>query len=469
MSASNQKASNPRHNWLPAAIPADARRFRVTDVKLAATLAQAGGKLVQDAPDVDIVDHENALGDDAPFAIVSLGIVPREGGARLLRPIRRLAHSLGLRMRAARSRRYLRRRGYPTSWVVLWEWEHTVRVPSLRPRRDLGWRERLPLNALVVGSRRGRPATVLDASLAGASQRLGTELDAEWPLATQSGLVVLAHESVLRVAVGPSGSLLQRQRDVLKSLRHSSTDPRVLSRSPSILGYGDTELGTWSLEQRLPGSPARPELSDGLLAECVDFLLALHETGDNSTPTNYPSRDAQIVARAAGQKWAALVLWLGDRIDEALREIPRVFAHGDFWSRNLLVRDGSLVGVVDWDNGGPGRLPFLDLIQLRVNMVRAGTKQFLGPAVVEYLLPWAAGGGDEVTSDYASRIGVELSSSLLESLVIAHWLDRVGHEIESHADRVERPVWMHRNIELVLQGIVDAAVLRPPVAELTSH
>ena len=440
----------------------------MTDPDLGETLTHAGGAVVQEGADAEIAGSEDALSGDAPYVVVTLGRVPHEGGSRILRVARRTLRSLRLRAQAARSRRSVQRRGYPTTWTILWEWEHAVRVPSLQPRTELGWREHLPLNALVVGSRRDRPPTVLDASLAGAAEQVGAPLEAAWPVATQAGLVTIAPEGVLRVAVGPAARLLERQREVLTTLAGEATDETVSTRAPAILAHGKTALGTWTLEQRLPGSSAPPGLSDRLLDDCVDFLLALHKTGDNSTPAGAPSRQAEVVARAALQERAALVRWLGERAEEVLAGIPRVFAHGDFWSQNLLVQDNHLAGVVDWDNGGPGRLPFLDLIQLRINMVRAGTKQFLGPAIVDYLLPWAKAGGDDVTRAYASRLGVTTETSLLEALVVAYWLDRIGHELESHSDRAQRPVWMHRNVEFVLQGIVAEAVLEPPVPELTS-
>src|SRR5215217_2427438 len=48
------RRSYPRHNWLPAIVPADARRFRVDDGRLAETLLDAGAEIVDGDADVAI-------------------------------------------------------------------------------------------------------------------------------------------------------------------------------------------------------------------------------------------------------------------------------------------------------------------------------------------------------------------------------------------------------------------------------
>ena len=452
-------ASDPRHNWLAALIPADARRFRVDDPKLAGTLAQAGAELTEARPDVEIVSEVGALVGNAPYAIVTLGFVQPEGGSRLVRASRRAAGSLTVRALAARSRGALRRRGYPETSVIPWEWQQAVRLPWAQPRSELAWYERFPLDALVVGSRRGRPPTVLDAALAQAGEQLSASLEPEWPLATQGGLVVLAPTSVLRVAIGPAFQELERQRDVLATLDASSPVPEVAGLVPRLLAEGKTGLAQWALEQRLPGSLAPSQPSGRLLQDCVDFLVALNGTGNDSAPKSSPARDADVIARACDPEDSGAVRLLGNRVEAALADVPRVFVHGDFWSRNLLAESGRLVGVVDWDQGGPGRLPLLDLLQLRLNAVRSATHQFLGPALIDYLLPWAQAGGDELARDYARRVGFEVTPFLLETFVLAYWLDRVGHELETCADRVERPFWMRQNVELVLDALAQRGLL----------
>jgi hypothetical protein len=453
-----EEASYPRHNWLPGAIPADARRFRVFDRKLGKTLVAAGAELVQSEPEVEL-GTTDTLADDAPYVVIGINHLPPEGGSRWMRAARRATRSLQVRVRAERARRNLRARSYPMTSVVLWEWEQAVRLPHVRSSSKSLWRERFPLEALVIGSRRGRCPTVLDASLTQAGDQIGARLDCGWPLATQASLVAIAEEGVLRVAIGPAGQHLWHQRDALMALKASSAPPEIAHLVPDWLADGTTGLAQWSLEQRMPGSPAPFELPPDLFEECIDFLVALSSLGDNSAPTTSPARDAEVIAGNRDGERAQALRRLGRDVETTLAGAPRVFAHGDFWSRNLLIENGRLAGVVDWDHGGPGKLPFLDLLQLRLNMVRAGTHQFLGPALVEHLLPWAWAGGDDDSRAYAKRLGIEVNADQLEAFVIAYWLDRVGHELGSYADRIERPVWMQQNVDFVLEAIAGAGIL----------
>ena len=454
---SSTEASYPRHNWLPAAIPVDARRFRVADPNLGETLVASGAELVGAEPEVELGTAET-IGADAPYVVVAIEHVTPEGGSRLMRGARRATRSLTVRVSAERARRTLRARSYAMSSVILWEWEQAVRLPWVRASPKNLWSGRFPLAALVIGSRRGRCPTILDASLARAGEQIGAPLDYGWPIATQAGLVVIAEEGVLRVALGGAKQHLRYQRDALMALKAAALT-EIAHLIPEHLGDGTAGLANWSLEQRAPGTPAPSTLPPDLLDECIDFLVSLARVGGNSKQTSSPVADAELIAKSQSGEQVSLLGALGSHLDRALAGVPRVFAHGDFWSRNLLIEKGRLSGVVDWDHGGSGRLPLLDLLQLRLNMIRATTHQFLGPALVEHLLPWASAGGDEQSRGYASRLGLDVSTSRLEAFVIAYWLDRVAHELGSYADRTERPVWMRENVDLVLDAIGQAGIL----------
>jgi aminoglycoside phosphotransferase (APT) family kinase protein len=454
---SSTEASYPRHNWLPAAIPSDARRFRVADPKLGETLVASGAELVRAEPDVELGTAET-IGTDAPYVVVSIEHITPEGGSRLMRAARRATRSLTIRVSAERARRTLRARSYAMSSVILWEWEQAVRLPWVRASPRSSWNARFPLAALVIGTRRGRCPTILDTSLAQAGEQIGVRLDYGWPIATQAGLVSIAERGVLRVALGGARRHLRYQRDALTALE-AAAPPKIAPLIPAHLGDGTAGLATWSLEQRVPGAPAPSTLPPDLLDECIDFLVALARLGDNSKQTSSPVADAELIANSQGGEHVAMLGALGSHLERALAAVPRVFAHGDFWSGNLLIEEGRLSGVVDWDHGGAGRLPLLDLLQLRLNMIRATTHQFLGPALVEHLLPWASAGGDEQSRGYASRLGIEVSASRLEAFVIAYWLDRVAHELGSYADRTERPVWMRQNVDFVLEAIRQAGIM----------
>jgi aminoglycoside phosphotransferase (APT) family kinase protein len=459
VSVGQREAIYPRHNWLPAVIPADARRFRVADERLAATLAQAGAELVAAEPDIEIAPARKLEGR-APYAIVSLNQLPREGGPRLLRAVRRSLGSFRVQALARALRLVVRRRGYPITSIVVWEWEQVVRLSGENQgRRHLRVAERLPLSALVVGSRRGKPPTVLDNVLREVSGNLGSPIRPGWPLVRQGGLVVIADQAVVRVAIGPAGRELRLLRTALEALRRTGPPSVVSDRVPWILDAGRTGLAEWTVERRLPGSEPPERLTDHLLADCVDFLVALHGAGAGQASTPL-AEHAAVIAAVCDPRDSDAVARAGRDLDESLDDVSRGFAHGDFWMQNLLTEGGRLVGVVDWHGAGPGRLPLLDLLHLRLSEIFQRTRRYLGTTLVEHLLPWARSGGDDVARSYCQRIGIEPSSDLLESLVIAYWLTRTARELEMYADRVERPVWMRHNVTLVARTIAD----RPPVS-----
>ncbi len=81
------------------------------------------------------------------------------------------------------------------------------------------------------------------------------------------------------------------------------------------------------------------------------------------------ARVARIVHEALGPAAAALVERGADVLREAVmtRPSPPVgLAHGDFLPKNLLVDDGAIVGVIDWEFAGPAS-PAFDLARWEVS------------------------------------------------------------------------------------------------------
>jgi hypothetical protein len=46
---------------------------------------------------------------------------------------------------------------------------------------------------------------------------------------------------------------------------------------------------------------------------------------------------------------------------------------------------------------------------------------------------------------------------LLEALAVAYWLERLGYQLSTYADRTERRVWLERNVDEVLRAIAERA------------
>jgi aminoglycoside phosphotransferase (APT) family kinase protein len=444
-----------RHGWLPAVLPAQARRFRVSDSRLAATLAEAGAEVVESAPDVEIGPPAQLVGD-APHVIVSLDAGHLEEGPSLLRAGRRIAKSAAIRTRATTARRMIRLRGYPDTSVVTWDHEHVIRA-SRRNHLDhrAHGREWFPLGTAVVGTRDRTEPTILEVVASVSSAAANISLEQLIPRVASGLIVAISPAGVLRVAVGPARSKIEAQKRALDALRSADPPLVVSERVPWLLAHGESGLAVWSVERIAPGTLAPPSVTGRLLEDCIDFLLALYATGPHHAEraVGTPRRPhAEVIATACDGDGARTIMSVGRRIEGVLADLPRGFGHGDFWSGNLLTDGERLVGVVDWDAAGLGRPPLLDLLHL-VTAARGHQGEALGPAVVDHLLPWARAGGDEIARSYLHRLGVEASRERLEALALAYWMERVAHQLDLYADRRRQHRWLEANVALVLRRL----------------
>lgn len=303
---------------------------------------------------------------------------------------------------------------------------------------------------------------MLEAAL-DAARGTGLVLESGWPLVGWSGVMLqIGDAGVLRVAVGPARRAIERQRRALEALEAAGAPPLVAERAPSPLGRGELGLASWSVEQRLVGASPPLALGDRLVADCLDFLVALHRAGDGRRGGRSPAEDADAIAQACKPNEARALRQLGRRVADELGQVPRGFGHGDFWGKNLLVEGDTLAGVVDWTRAGGGRLPLLDLLHLFLNIEWARRGGHLGEAFAEYLLPWARAGGDELSREYCRRIDLELTRTRLEALTAAYWLDLVADDLRTYADRPLRPGWMEKNVHLVVRALVAGGLAAAP-------
>lgn len=426
------------HSWLPLVLPAGARRVRVEDPGLRATLVEAGAELVDDGAEV-------AIGSaDAPWVVLPVQHDLPQRRFVPLRAAERLVRGVALRAGVGRARR-----GLPGSRVVWWEPNLPVSFGKPRGRG----RARLPLRALVV---RGEGETILDAVL----REVGTSESRTPPRLRAKGGLTLAflERGVLRIAVGPARSKLEHQSRALAGLRALHPPDQVARLVPWQLQAGRTGLADWVLETRLPGTNPTPPLDEALLDECVEFLVALFRLDAAGVPPSLERR-AEAVGRVAPADAAALRA-LGARLDAELASLPRGFAHADFGVPNLLVEGARLTGVVDWEAAGDGRLPFLDLFHLEVEN-SLGPREELGEAFARHLLPWASGGGDSRSRRYAERLGLEAGPDTLEGLAVAWWLDVIGFAVEGYdpASRWRRD-WTERNVHAAVSALRGRGMLR---------
>jgi Phosphotransferase enzyme family len=435
------------HGWLPAVVPAEARRFRVADPELAAALADAGAEVADERPDVEIVPSGDGLRGDAELAIVTIVGPESRAGPSVVRAARRAAHSLRARRRAARAQRALKTAGYADVGVLYWDLPDRVRLPGLTEDGP-----RLPRYALAVGTRGSRSTTALEAALSAAGGRKPA-----WA-STRAGLIVLAVDgSLLRVAIGPTRAEIDNGTAALEALSTAVPPPLVADRVPWSLARGRAGLADWSLERLLSGTRAPRDVPEPLFGDCLAFLQKLGALRAPASGEHSPGVLAETVAEVARPESLTPLRALAERLERTLADVPRCFAHGDFFAGNLLEDEGGrLSGVVDWDAAGPGRLPLLDLLHLKLTRAGPFADDDWAKAVGERLLPLARSGGDDDVGHYCGEVGIEPEPSLLESLVYAYWLDYLAYQLRAHPVRRVQPRWLERNVELPLRSAAEA-------------
>jgi len=444
--------ARPNHVWLAAVVPENARSFRVQDSLLATTLSDAGAVLVDEAPDVEIADAD-ALRGDADHALVPLARMPADDVSSPGRVVARLAGPLALRRDIRSARAALQRHGYTRVDAATFDYGHALRRNDAgHPRATL--RERLPRNAVLVGARSGaRARTLLDAATAQAGKSLGTHIQEPRTGARAGILVTFASDAVLRVAVGPARTQISSQVEALKTLREACGDALDASLIPWTIDQGRLGLADWSLEPRLQGSAPGWELDARVVDSVLDFLAGLHSCRNSSAAKRTPADDAEDAASFLDESYSAALRELGREVSGAIAELPYGFAHGDFFTGNILIEGRKIVGVVDWDAAGPNRPPLLDFLHIWLLGRRKISDVDWGPSIVSDLLPWAQEGGDDVVRSLARRIDVDVSPSKLTALVAAYWLDRLAAQLSRYADRPDRPVWMRQNVDFVLEAL----------------
>jgi hypothetical protein len=439
------------HGWLPLAVPANASRVATDEEELARTLSAAGYDVGETPADVEIV-RDPARFRGSPHVAVPIVAFPPDRPSLLGAALDRVRTSVRSRLATARTVRRFRSRGVRSVAVIRWDFEASLRrsgagrSPAART---------LPRAAVVVGTTDGRPgATVFDAVVRAAAGRCGLEeqtLGA--PSVTGSGSIVCVGAAhVLRVAVGPAADQLVAQERALGRLP-DRLPAEVVERIPAIVGSGREGHAHWSLERRLAGTPPA-RLDDAVMADCVDFLVELNRR----SPAG-PGERIDAVGRQAAAllpSHAGALLDLTDRLRQGLERCPGVFSHGDFWRENILVVDGRVSGVIDWERAGPARLPALDLIHLRVAEAERRRRRF-GHVVAADLDGWAATTGDRWLRSYCERLEIDLSPALVRLLLSAYWLDRVASELVRYRDRAARPGWIETNVELVLGRLARSA------------
>jgi hypothetical protein len=447
---------DPRYAWLGVVLPAEARRFRTDDPELRSLLAEAGAEPVADGPDVEIAGLSGLRGD-ASTAVVPFYRAHSDRGPRVLRGARRIGDGLRTRFDLRRATRRAHKLGYRSVSTIAWERSIPVVGLGLPKQPQSPLAHRFPLNALLVAHRDRGARTSFDEAVAAAGRATGQLLHPSRVVFGSSGVVVAdLGPVILRLALGPARSRLAAQQRTLEQIRGLDPSGRLTARVPSLVANGKEGLATWALEKRLPGSHPGG-LDADLQEDSAEFLAELGRLTVNGSPRERLLSAAYEVGKAcAGDRGEEFAQLAANALDE-LADQPCCFVHGDFWTGNLLVEGNRLSGVIDWPEGGPDGLPMVDALHLQLSWIRQGTREPLGVAVANHLLP-AAFSAHGFLQACLQNSNAQLTDREERALVVAYWLGALARELRDPDSQQEgdRARWEGENIDPVL-GVLQGA------------
>lgn len=429
-------------------VPSGAARFLVHGERLAARLELSGAQMTDERPDVEIVaegERVGALRGEAPVAVILRGRwlprrAPRGTGGRVVRRAGRASVSL---VRIGDAVVALRRRGYRHVRVLPWEVRRPLAIST-------GRRRGLPAGAVVAGYREPPARSAWDDAVARAAA-VGAELGHADPTVKSGMLLAVGGRGVLRLAVGPAAHRLVADDAAIATVLRSPASAMLGHLVPATLGRGEVGIFDWTVQQRMPGEPARPPLSPPLSRETLAVLRALAGSPSGAPPDLRAW--AADVARFAGPL-AGAVEDIGDRAASTLTARAPCLGHGDFWHGNLLVVGNDLRGIIDWDGAGAS-WPGLDVLQLVLGVRRAATRpRAWGTAFVDHLLPWADGRGDDLADEYFRTSGDAPAGAERLALVMAYWLRRTSYQLLHYEDRVLDEGWRAAAIGSVASAVI---------------
>jgi aminoglycoside phosphotransferase (APT) family kinase protein len=437
--------------WVWAALPAESRRVRVIgDPELAALLRAAG------------LDAGRGGGPGAHTTVVALGRPPT--GAELAEVVEEpgaVATAMawpGKRRAAANVLRGLREAGLDGRALVV---TARLRRPILERAGTAIRRRARPADETVVLAGRAPPRSLLDEVLARAARAVGHDLVHRSLTALSTGTVLaeLAAPSgerfALRLAGGPAAGVLERSADNVAALLDADPPLAVRQRVLAPRARGVAGPVRWTLEDWIPA--ARPRrMSTPLWDECLEFLVALHRAGTAVRAPWSLARDFQVLTQYVDERGRHTLARLEPELECRLADVPRGWAHGDFWPANLLVDGNRLLAVLDWDSASVGAPAMLDLMHLRLLSDRRARRLPHGSRSLDVLLPVAQRGGDSCMRRYCEATATPAAAWTLEGLALAYWVSRVGRDLRSYANRPSRRAWMDANLHQPLGKLTRA-------------
>lgn len=312
----------------------------------------------------------------------------------------------------------------------------------LPPVRRPG-RLRAPVRTVILSGvlaelvRRDRPTRVIDAVLADAGGiSLGTGVR---PSGDGSALATMpsADGSNVELRVSRVGHPKDpaRGRAALQTLETADV-PLV----PRPLRAGTTAGAAWATETALPGEHVM-ELTPDLVQDVTDLLVRMPSVPAPSTAVDDQLSEVALAfpehAEALSAASAAVRRWWASR--------PSVLTHGDLWLNNLVVADGRLSGVFDWDTWHPAGIPGTDLFNLVAAEERTRSHRDIGPLLISDY--WQSPTALDALVPYMAGRGLPMPDRAgLAAIGVAWWASRMAGSLDRGGRPTEDPDWVARNL-----------------------
>jgi hypothetical protein len=333
--------------------------------------------------------------------------------------------------------------------VGIHRWSHDF-VEARHLPRTLSW---LRAGLLVEMTAYARVPRLIDdaATAAGLTQRVNVMHFGAGGQICARGRMRAGGDVVLRVAASGSNVDPCHAAEALVEL-----GARSLPLIPRLAAHGHAGPAAWTSETLLPGRRA-DSLSPGLVAAVADFCARLPH--DGSPPTAFASDIASLIDRLP--RFREPLLQLEARAAPIIAGLPSVLRHGDLWRGNLLVQDGALSGVVDWDAWHPAGVPGTDLLHLVASARAFATRQSFGEVMRER--PWERPSFTAATAAYWRKLGIDPTRETLEAIGIAWWTMHTKANLQRHPHMVDDERWLKRTVESLLGPATPQTTRAAPV------
>jgi aminoglycoside phosphotransferase (APT) family kinase protein len=273
---------------------------------------------------------------------------------------------------------------------------------------------------------------------------------------------------VIKTAGSPAArASLDREARVLHALADHPSLASFRPLIPAVLADGVADETRYVVISALPGIAGstflpHPALRGRAILAAARAARDLHSRtgqkraiggGDVDRWTEDPLR--RLAGAIQSPRSCAPIAGVEQELREGLvgREAMIGWAHGDYWSGNVLFSPNAsaVLGVVDWDLAEPAALPSCDLVHLVVmSRAIAGRSQF-GDIVTDLL---DGSGWPTPDREILEAGGVRFQDELHErSVLLLTWLRHVAGNLAQSADYSRRKVWMRRNVDKVLRSL----------------